>query len=80
MTSRTIILGDSQIFPNFSQTPLTGVAFVYDPQFVGPEQNRSSTDTPFTIIFTIFILTWMAMGTWGMITHFGFALQTIFWY
>lgn len=38
---------------------------MYDPEFKGPKKERSSTDVAFTIIFSIVVVLWLAMGFWG---------------
>lgn len=53
------------LFPTHFILHELGENFAYDPQFKGPKQERSSTDTVFMIIFTVVIVLWMAMGFWG---------------
>lgn len=38
---------------------------MYDPDFDGPKKERTYTDVPFMIIFSVVIVSWMTMGIWG---------------
>lgn len=38
---------------------------MYAPDFDGPKKERTYTDVPFMIIFSVIIVSWMTMGIWG---------------